>query len=137
MEDQLVTPRGTEADARIAIDDRLRAAGWDPLDKAHIGTEIIAVPAAKIGGLVDRSQARPFESHAPVYDLVAAAGAFGTDQAVATADGEIGWLPVSEHVRLTRDHFVARVSGGSMEPTIPDARRQSVSSEQMFGCVSF
>lgn len=32
-----MTPRHTEADARIAIDDRLRQAGWDPLDKSMVG----------------------------------------------------------------------------------------------------
>jgi Peptidase S24-like len=53
-----------------------------------------------------------------VYDLVASAGAFSADRAVGTVADEIGWLPVPAHVRLTRDHFVARVSGRSMEPTI-------------------
>lgn len=120
MEDRLVTPRETEADARIAIDARLRAAGWDPLDKAQIGTEVSSIPATKAGGVVARSNARPFETHAPVYDLVAAAGAFGADQAVATTGSEAGWIAVPEQVRLTRDHFVARVSGHSMEPVIPD-----------------
>ena len=69
---------------------------------------------------MDRGQARPFERHAPVYDLVAAAGTFGSDQSVAPSDDEVGWIAVPEHVRLTRDHFVARISGRSMEPTIPD-----------------
>jgi type I restriction enzyme R subunit len=119
-EEQVVTDRHTEADARIAIDDLLRQAGWDPLDKSQVGTEVLAVPATTPAGLVDRSRARPFETHAPVYDLVAAAGAFGPDQAVGTPADEIGWMPVPGHVRLTRDHFVARVSGRSMEPTIPD-----------------
>ena len=37
-----MTIRHTEADARIAIDDRLRQAGWDPLDKSMVGTEVQA-----------------------------------------------------------------------------------------------
>lgn len=115
-----MTPRETEADARIAIDDRLRAAGWEPVDKSQVGTEVPAARATTPAGLVDRSQARPFETHAPVYDLVAAAGAFGADQAVGTVADELGWMVVPGHVRLTCDHFVARVSGRSMEPTIPD-----------------
>ena len=115
-----MTTRHTEADARIAIDDRLRQAGWDPLDKSMVGTEIQATDSASTGSVVDRSRARPFETHAPVYDLEAAAGAFGPDRMVGAAGDEIGWAPVSESVRLTRDHFVARVSGRSMEPTIPD-----------------
>ena len=114
-----MTTRHTEADARIAIDDRLRQAGWDPLDKSMVGTEIRATDSASTGSVVDRSRARPFETHAPVYNLEAAAGAFGPDRMVGTAGDEIGWAPVSESVRLTRDHFVARVSGRSMEPTIP------------------
>ena len=115
-----MTPRHTEADARIAIDDRLRQAGWDPLDKSMVGTEVHAAEISAAGAVVDRSRARPFETHAPVYDLQAAAGAFGPDRMVGAAGDEIGWAPVSESVRLTRDHFVARVSGRSMEPTIPD-----------------
>ena len=115
-----MTTRHTEADARIAIDDRLRRAGWDPLDKSMVGTEVLAADSSAVASVVDRSRARPFETHAPVYDLEAAAGAFGPDRMVGTAGDEIGWAPVSEPVRLTRDHFVARVSGRSMEPTIPD-----------------
>ena len=67
-----VTTRHTEADARIAIDDRLRQAGWDPIDKSMVGTEIQATDSASTGSVVDRSRARPFETHAPVYDLEAA-----------------------------------------------------------------
>lgn len=110
-----------EADARIAIDDRLRAAGWDPLDKSQVRTEVLASPAEGGPSLAPRAEARPFDTHAPVYDLAAAAGVFGLDQTVGTATEELGWLPVPGHVRLTRDHFVARVAGHSMEPTIPDS----------------
>ena len=35
-----MSPRETEADARIAIDGLLRQAGWDPLDKSMVATEI-------------------------------------------------------------------------------------------------
>ena len=70
--------------------------------------------------LADRSGARPFDTHAPVYDLEAAGGAFGSDRAVGAAGDEIGWAAVPGHVRLTREHFVARIKGQSMEPTIPD-----------------
>jgi type I restriction enzyme R subunit len=119
-EEHPMTRRESEADARIAIDDLLRQAGWDPLDKSHVGTEVQATAAATHIALVDRSRAKPFETHAPVYDLVAAAGAFGSDRAVGARTDELGWLPVPGHVRLTRDHFVARISGHSMEPTISD-----------------
>ncbi len=119
-EENPVTGRESEADARIAIDDRLRAAGWDPLDKSQVRTEVLAGSADRGPSLATRAEARPFDTHAPVYDLAAAAGAFGSDQAVGTATDELGWLPAPSHVRLTRDHFVARVEGHSMEPAIAD-----------------
>ena len=116
-----MTPRETEADARIAIDELLRQAGWDTLDKSMVATEVVAIPTTAPGGLVDRFRARPFETHAPAYELTAAAGSFGADRAVGGGAGdEIGWAPVPRSVRLTRDHFVARVEGRSMEPIIDD-----------------
>jgi type I restriction enzyme R subunit len=115
-----MTRRDSEADARIAIDERLRAAGWDPLDKSQVRTEVSAGSAERGPSFTPRAAARPFDTHAPVYDLAAAAGAFGIDQAVGIAADELGWLPVPGHVRLTRDHFVARIEGHSMEPPIPD-----------------
>ena len=119
-EEPSVTRSETEADARIAIDDLLRQVGWDPRDKSMVGTEVQATDPSGTVALVDRSRARPFDSHAPVYDLVAAAGAFGPDRAVGLAGDELGWVSIPGPVRLTRDHFVARVSGRSMEPTIPN-----------------
>ena len=115
-----MTPRETEADARIEIDDLLRQAGWDPSDKSTVATEAPAVMPDRPGPLVDRFGARPFETHAPAYDLVAAAGDFGPDRLVGNMGDEIGWAPVPSSVRLTREHFVARVEGRSMEPAIPD-----------------
>ena len=64
-----MTPRERETDARIAIDETLRAAGWDPADKSQVGTEVAAAPARTLTGVVDRSQARPFERHAPVREI--------------------------------------------------------------------
>lgn len=109
----------SESDARISIDHLLKAAGWDPLDRGHIRTEVpVALDSSP--QLVDRTAARPFETHAPVYELTAAAGAFGPDATVGLDGQELGWMPVPGHQRLTPDHFVARVSGRSMEPVIPD-----------------
>ena len=110
----------SEADARIAVDDRLRQAGWDLRDKSMVGTEIRTVGSSAADAVVERSRARPFETHAPLFDLVAAAGTFGPDRTVGAAGDEIGWVPVPESVRLTPEHFVAKVSGRSMEPIIPD-----------------
>jgi len=115
-----MTPHESEADARIAIDDLLRQAGWDPADKSMVRTEVHATAARADEDIVDRSRARPYDTHAPVYELIAAAGAFGPDAVVTQLPDEQGWIQVPGHVRLTRDHFVARVQGRSMEPTIPD-----------------
>ena len=112
--------RENEADARIAIDELLAQSGWDPADKSMVGTEVQAASEPNRAGIVDRTGAKPFETHAPVYGLVAAAGKFSPDQAVGTGHDEIGWMAVPGRVRLTRDHYVARVEGGSMEPDIPD-----------------
>ena len=111
---------GRETDARIAIDELLQQSGWNPTDKSMVGVEVPVTSSQSAVGLVDRSQARAFEVHAPVYDLLAAAGNFGPDRAVGLGSEELGWMPVPDHVRLTREHFVARVEGRSMEPTIPD-----------------
>ena len=112
--------RENEADARIVIDELLAQSGWDPTDRSMVGTEIQAASAPSRAGIVDRVGAKPFETHAPVYGLVAAAGKFSPDQTVVTEHDEIGWMAVPGRVRLTRDHFVARVEGRSMEPDIPD-----------------
>ena len=88
-----MTTRQTEVDARIAIDDWLRKAGRDPLDKSMVGTGVQAADFSATGSVVDRFRARAFEVHAPVYDLEAAAGAFGPDRSVGAAGDEIGWAP--------------------------------------------
>lgn len=80
-----MTRHETEADARISIDALLREAGWDPVDKSMVRTEVQATPASDTGGFADRTHARPFETHAPVYDLVAAAGSLGPDRALSLA----------------------------------------------------
>jgi type I restriction enzyme, R subunit len=36
----------SEADARIVIDEQLRAAGWDPIDKSQVRTEVLVKPAS-------------------------------------------------------------------------------------------
>ena len=120
LEQRRMNPATTEADARIVIDDLLRQAGWIPADQSMVRTEVPAAHPSGRGVLVDRSRARPFDTHAPVYDMEAAAGAFGSDRAVGAAGDEIGWAAVPGHVRLTPEHFVARIKGHSMEPTIPD-----------------
>jgi|AMFO01.1.fsa_nt_gi Uncharacterized protein conserved in bacteria len=60
------------------------------------------------------SEEERFTTHLPVYDLRAAAGHFGSGEAVEME----GWVPVDG--RLSKDMFVARAAGHSMEPTIND-----------------
>lgn len=56
-----------------------------------------------------------FKTHAPVYDLSAAAGEWGP----AGVPEAIGWIAVPNYP-LSEGLFAARVYGHSMEPTIPD-----------------
>ena len=39
----------TEADARIQIDELLRAVGWDPADKSQVRTEVYAKALGAVG----------------------------------------------------------------------------------------
>jgi hypothetical protein len=56
-----------------------------------------------------------FTTHVPVYDLTAAAGLWGPE----SQPEEIGWTEVPG-VAVKPGMFVARVTGTSMEPLIPD-----------------
>jgi SOS-response transcriptional repressor LexA len=56
-----------------------------------------------------------YTTHVPVYDLTAAAGFWGPE----SVPEEIGWTEVPG-VSLKPGMFVARVTGKSMEPLIPD-----------------
>ncbi|MEY3205408.1 MAG: hypothetical protein RLZZ21_1739 [Planctomycetota bacterium] len=56
-----------------------------------------------------------YNTHAPVYDLTAAAGFWGPE----SVPEEIGWTEV-RGVSLKPGMFVAQVTGTSMEPLIPD-----------------
>ena len=58
----------------------------------------------------------PFRTHLPRYSLRVAAGKF-LDNDEITAEG---WEEAPDDLRLTRDMFVARIEGHSMEPYIPD-----------------
>jgi len=57
-----------------------------------------------------------YTTHVPVYDLTAAAGFWGPE----SVPEEIGWTELPG-VSLKSGMFVARVTGTSMEPLIPDA----------------
>ena len=63
-----------------------------------------------------RSNVREFVTHLPRYSLAVAAGKFLENREV-TAEG---WEEAPADLRLTPDMFVARITGRSMEPRIPD-----------------
>jgi SOS-response transcriptional repressor LexA len=63
-----------------------------------------------------RSTVREFVTHLPRYSLAVAAGRFLENQEVT---GE-GWEEAPPGLKLTREMFVARIAGRSMEPLIPD-----------------
>lgn len=68
---------------------------------------------------VIETEVRPdeeYRSALPAYDLVPRAGSFGPSATVAPN----GWVRVRTVRRLDRSMFVARVSGQSMEPGVPD-----------------
>ncbi len=62
------------------------------------------------------SEVQPFVTHLPRYSLAAAAGAFLENREVE----EEGWEETPPGLRLTKEMFVATVTGRSMEPLIPD-----------------
>lgn len=77
------------------------------------GAQVIPFPFERVAAPAPEER---FVTHAPVYSLRAAAGAFGNARAVEPD----GWVRLGGGRRLGPDMFVARVEGRSMEPTIPD-----------------
>jgi SOS-response transcriptional repressor LexA len=74
-----------------------------------------ATTAPPLPLLTSPPSAARYTTHVPVYDLTAAAGFWGPE----SAPEEIGWTEVPG-VSLKDGMFVARVTGTSMEPLIPD-----------------
>lgn len=63
-----------------------------------------------------RSSVREFVTHLPRYSLAVAAGKFLENPEVTPE----GWEEAPQDLKITRDMFVARIAGRSMEPKIPD-----------------
>jgi SOS-response transcriptional repressor LexA len=63
-----------------------------------------------------QSEAQPFVTHLPRYSLAVAAGPFLENRVIE----EESWEEAPPDLRLTREMFVARIAGQSMEPLIPD-----------------
>jgi SOS-response transcriptional repressor LexA len=62
------------------------------------------------------STVRKFVTHLPRYTLAVAAGKFLENQEVS----EESWVEAPPDLKLTREMFLARIAGRSMEPLIPD-----------------
>ena len=62
------------------------------------------------------SRVRAFVTHLPRYSLAVAAGPFLENAEVKAH----GWEEAPANLRLSRDMFVAKIQGRSMEPLIPD-----------------
>jgi SOS-response transcriptional repressor LexA len=77
------------------------------------GTHIDAAPPPSLTD--SPPPAARYTTHVPVYDLTAAAGFWGPE----SVPEEIGWTELPG-VSLKPGMFVARVTGTSMEPLIPD-----------------
>jgi SOS-response transcriptional repressor LexA len=58
----------------------------------------------------------PFRTHVPFYPMHVAAGVFAGDSEVEVG----GWIPIPDGLRADPGYFVARVTGRSMEPMVPD-----------------
>ena len=129
--------KSVQASLRIIIRRILKKYGYPP-DKQEKATNTVLEAAQNIGSCwVDESFGRvagsplpyydiidsgdivesdKFVKYLPVYSLEAAATAFGKEEYVE----EAGWMNVDAAIKLTKDMFIARVVGSSMEPTIKD-----------------
>jgi phage repressor protein C with HTH and peptisase S24 domain len=82
----------------------------------EIAAEDVARTLARLYAEHVVTEPRAFITHLPRYSLQAAAGRFLENREV-TAEG---WEEIPPGLRLTESMFVARVTGRSMEPRIPD-----------------
>lgn len=67
--------------------------------------------------IVVLNEAQPYETHVPIFELKAAAGAF-SDVQVQFDDCQ--WVELPSHVRVTEGMFVLQVQGESMNKRIPN-----------------
>jgi SOS-response transcriptional repressor LexA len=94
---------------------------WSAAPSAHRAAGTVNPPASRATAapplplLHSPPPAARYTTHVPVYDLTAAAGFWGPE----SVPEDIGWTEVPG-VSLKDGMFVARVTGTSMEPLIPD-----------------
>lgn len=91
--------------------------------KTRIEKQEVRMPTVEISEydvkfkiLHEVAEEKQYKEYLPVYSLKAAASAFGNEEYVEKS----GWMKVDVPFRLTKDMFIAKVVGKSMEPTIPD-----------------
>ena len=109
---------GTNFEVEFTSIDRAWSAA--PLSSGRLSNLPNAVPTPPDSGFLNTLLPSPppaarYTTHVPVYDLTAAAGFWGPE----SVPEEIGWTEVPG-VSLKPGMFVARVTGTSMEPLIPD-----------------
>jgi type III restriction enzyme len=75
-----------------------------------------APPPPSVTVMASVPEGERFHKAVPVYDLVVAAGSFGTSQ----SPEPVGWMHVQPSHPMDKRMFVARVVGHSMEDAIPD-----------------
>ncbi|OUS09730.1 AAA family ATPase [Gammaproteobacteria bacterium 53_120_T64] len=66
--------------------------------------------------IVSFDEARPYETHVPIYDIQAAAGGFSETQTTE----EFQWVELPEHIKVSEGMFVMCVIGESMNRRIPN-----------------
>ncbi|MBA54241.1 MAG: AAA family ATPase [Pseudomonadales bacterium] len=66
--------------------------------------------------IVSFDEAKPYETHVPIYDLHAAAGDFSEPQVLE----ECQWVELPEYIKAGEGMFVVRVVGESMNRRIPN-----------------
>lgn len=66
--------------------------------------------------IVSFDEARPYETHVPIYDLHAAAGDFSETQTIE----EFQWVELPSHINVSEGMFVMCVVGESMNRRIPN-----------------
>lgn len=76
---------------------------------------ILSEPSTAVVEFMSHDEVIPFENAIPVYRLDVAAGQFGENQKV----DELDWIKPPQSMRITKDHFVCRIVGESMNKVIP------------------
>lgn len=97
-----MNPIGSEADARIVIDDLLRAAGWDPADKSQVRTEVTL--KVGIASTVDLSE--PVAPYPALPDGVIPAATGRADYVLYAANGRP--LAIIEAKKQATQPYVAK-----------------------------